>query len=71
MIRWEVCVADTIYNWGREHKILVEGHAVKVPTQKLVTESGLKSVNIPVYEPPTLESTLSRGFLEYDPLGRT
>ncbi|MCP4127760.1 MAG: hypothetical protein GY753_11935 [Gammaproteobacteria bacterium] len=62
---------DTIYNWGREKKV-INRHTrkkVKVPVQSIITETGLKPTRIPVYHEPEKISVLSRGFMDYDPLG--
>jgi hypothetical protein len=60
---------ETIYNWGREKVVVKLGKKVKVPTQKLITDKGLKDTKIPVYHEPYVPSTMSRGFMDYDPLG--
>ena len=61
---------ETIYNWGREKVIYEEGKHRKVPTQKLITDRGLMSTDIPVYQKPYVPPTMSRGFMDYDPLER-
>ena len=62
-------MTDTVYNWQKEVKIFEKGSAVKVPTQSILTKEGLEPCDIPVYVKPYVQPSMSRGVMDYDPLG--